>query len=81
MCNQIPNTCIPKEDFSALNTEVRQIWSKIPNDMKAVMLRSRTANSNYGVNDHSKNSYKTVKPPYYPPRKFTTAHLHALLLN
>ena len=23
--------------------------------------------------------YKTVKPSYYPPRKFTTAHFHELL--
>lgn len=47
--------------------------------MKAVTLRSRTRNSNDGVNNHSKNVYKIVKPPSYPPKKFTTAHLHELL--
>ena len=46
MCNQSPNTCMPKEDLSSLGPEVRQIWSKIPNDTKAVMLRSRTGNLN-----------------------------------
>ena len=42
-------------------------------------LLSRTINSNDGVNNHSKNSYENVTPPSYPPRKFTTAHLHELL--
>ena len=43
-----------KEDFSALSPEVRKIWSKIPNEMKAVTLRNRNRNSNDGVNNHSK---------------------------
>ena len=47
--------------------------------MRAVMLRSITVNSNDVVNNHSKNAYKTVKPPSYHPRKLTTAHFHALL--
>ena len=47
--------------------------------MKAVMLRSRTGISNEGVNNHNKNIYKTIKPPSYPPIKFTKAHLHKLL--
>ena len=47
-----------KEDFSTLRPEVRKFWSKIPNDMKAVILRSRTVNINEGVGNHSKNSYK-----------------------
>ena len=47
--------------------------------MKVTMLRSRTGSFNDGANNHSKNVYKTVKPPSYPPRKFTTAHLHELL--
>ena len=54
MSNQILNTYMLKEDFSALSPEVRQIWSKIPNDMKAVIFRSRTVNSNDCVNNHSK---------------------------
>ena len=51
-----------KEDFSALSLEVMKIGSNVPNDMKAVMLRSRSGNSNYVVNNNSKNIYKTVKP-------------------
>ena len=47
--------------------------------MKAFMLLSKNGYSNDGVNDQSKNIYKTVKPPSYPPRKFTKAHLHGLL--
>ena len=54
MYNQSQNAYAPKEYFSALSSEVRQICSKIPNDMKAVMLRSRTGNSNECVNNHSK---------------------------
>ena len=41
-----------KEYFSTLSPKVRQIWSKIPNNMKAVTLRSRTGNSNDGVSNH-----------------------------
>ena len=55
--NQSPNNNMPKEDFSTLSPEVRQIWCKIPNDIKVVTLRSRTVNSNDGVNNHSKNAY------------------------
>ena len=44
--NQISNTYMPKEDFSSLSTEVKQIWSKILNDMKAVILLNKTLNSN-----------------------------------
>ena len=79
MSNQIPNTFMPKKDFSALIPEVRKIWSKMPNDMKLVMLRSRTVNDNEGVNNHSKNSYKTTKSPSYLSRKFIKAYLHELL--
>ena len=55
MSHQSPNDYMPKEDSSALSPEVRQIWSKIPNDMKAVMFRSRTGNCNDGANNHNKN--------------------------
>ena len=37
MSNQSPNTYTPKEDFIALSTEVKQIWNKIPDNMKAVI--------------------------------------------
>ena len=47
--------------------------------MKEVMLRSRTGNSNEGVNNHSENVCRTVKPTSYPSRKFATAHLHELI--
>ena len=70
--NQSPNDHIPKEYFSTLSPEARKIWSNIPNDMKVVMLRIRTVNSNEVVDSHS-------KPTSYPPRKFTTAHLHEIL--
>ena len=70
---------MPKEHFSALSPEVRRPWSKIPPNMKAITLRSRTGSCNDGSNNHNKNVYKTVKPSSYPPRKFTTAHLYELL--
>ena len=79
MSNQSPNYHMPKEEFSAISPKVSRIWSKIPHDMKVVMFRSRTVNCNDGTNNHSKNVYVTVKPSSYPPRKFTTAHLHVLL--
>ena len=79
MANQNPNSYTPKEYFSVLSPEVRRTWSKMPPDMKAIILRSRTKSPNDGANNHSKNVYKPVKPPSYPPRKFTTAHLHELL--
>ena len=44
MADQSPNTYIPREDFSLLTPEVRQIWGKIPPDMKAIILRSKTGN-------------------------------------
>ena len=73
------NSHIPKEDYRSLSPEVRQIRSKILNDMKVVILRSRTGNRNAGVNNHSKDGYKTVKPPSFPPRKSTKANLYELL--
>ena len=79
MSNQSLNTCMPKEYFSALSPEVRRNWSKIPNDMKVFMLRSRIVNVNEGVNNHNANVYETVKPPSYSPRKFTKAYLHELI--
>ena len=47
--------------------------------MKAVMLRSRTVNSNDGVNNNNKNVYKLKKLPSFPPMIFTKAHFHELL--
>ena len=79
MSNQITNYYMPKENVSALSPEVRRIWSKTPPDMKEIILRSRTGSYNDGANNHSRNVYKTVKPPSYPPRKFNAAHLHELL--
>ena len=79
--NQSPNTQKLRECFSFLTHQVRQIWSKIPNDIKEVILRSRTENSNDGVNNHSKNIYKTTKPLCYPSRKFNKAQLHELLTD
>ena len=70
---------MPREDCISLSPEVGEIWIKILNCMKAFILRSRTVNSNDGVNNHIKNAYKTVKPPSYRPRKFNKAHLHELL--
>ena len=69
---------MPKEDHIPLSPEVGKIWSKIPNDMKVVMLRSRTLNFNEGVNKHGKDGCQTVKPLSLPPRKFTKAHVHEL---
>ena len=68
-----------KEDFSVLSPEVRKIWSKITNNMKAFMLLSRTADSNDGVNNHNIFFYQTLKPPSYPPMKFTKALMHEIL--
>ena len=79
MTNQSPNTYMPREDFSFLTPEVKQIWGKIPPDMKAIILRSRTGNRNEENVNRNKDSYKSVKPPSYPRRKFTKANLHELL--
>ena len=79
MTNQSPNTHTSKEDYSYLSPEVRKNWSKIPNDMKVVMLRSRTGNRNEGVNKNGKDGYATVKTSSLPPRKFTKDNLHELL--
>lgn len=79
MTNQSPNTCMPRENFSSLSPEVKQIWSKTPNDMKAIILLSKNGSGNEGVANHNKNSCKSVKPSSFPPRKFTKAHLHELL--
>ena len=79
MANKNTNSYVPKENFSALIPEVRRTWSKKPPEMKAIMLRIRTGSPNDGSNNHSKNVYKTIKPPSYPHRKFTTVYLHELL--
>ena len=76
---QSPNTCMPREDFRSLSPEVREIWSKIPNDMKAFMLRSRTGNSNERINKNIKYDYKTAKPPSFLHRKFIKANVHKII--
>ena len=57
---------MPKEVFITLSSELRKIWINIPNDMKAVMLRSRNGNLNEGVNHHSKDIHETLNPLSYP---------------
>lgn len=79
MHNQSPNAFIPKEDFSALSPKARRIWSKMPPETKAIILRRRTGSCNDCANNHSKNIYKTIKPPSYPPKKFSAAHLYYIL--
>ena len=79
MTNQSPNTYIPREDFSSLTPEVKQIWGKIPPDMKAIILRRRTGNRNEETINRNKDGCKSVKPPSHLRRKFTKAHLHELL--
>ena len=79
MTNQSPNTYMSREDFSFLTPEVKQIWGKIPPDMKAIILRSRTGNRNEETINRNKDGCKSVKPPSHLRRKFTNAHLHELL--
>ena len=79
MKNQSPNAHTPKEDCRSLSPEARKMLSKIPNEIKVVILRSRTGNINEGVNKHGKDGCTTVKKSSFPPRKFTKANLHELL--
>ena len=78
MTNQSSSTCVPREEFSSLSPEVKQILGKIPNNMKAIISCSRTGSGKEGATNHSKNGCKSIKPLSFPPRKFTKAHLHEL---
>ena len=79
MTNQSPKAYRPKEDYRYFSPEGRHIWCNILNGMKAFVLRSRSVNLNEGVNKHSKDGYKTLKPLSLPAMKFTKANLHQLL--
>ena len=61
------NVYAPKEDHSSLTPEVREIWSKIPNYMKAIILRGRNGNQNERANDHGKDSHKHARLPSFNP--------------
>ena len=32
------NICMPKEDDRSITPDLREIWNKIPNEMKAIIL-------------------------------------------
>ena len=59
MVNKNPNAYTSKEEFSALSPEARRIWSKIPPDMRAIILQSRAGSSNDGANNHINFFIKT----------------------
>ena len=68
--------------------EVRGLWSKIPNDMKTIIMQDRNKRGK-SSNSYSKNSFnsykpkstpfKSVKPSNYGNNSFTKANLHKLL--
>ena len=47
--------------------------------MKAIILRSKNRSGKEESTNYIKNGCKSVKPPSFPPRKFTKVHLHELL--
>ena len=77
--NQTPNAHTPNEDCNSLSPKVRDIWSKIPHDIKTVLLRGRNGSLSERINKYNKDDCKTAKPPSFAHKKYTKANLHELL--
>ena len=64
--NYNPDSCLPSKNDSSLTFEERDLWSKIPPNMKFIMLKDRNSNNRpnnrFNNNESNNPSYKTVKP-------------------
>ena len=81
--NPNPDSYFPFEDYSSLTPEERDLWRKIPPNMKSIILKGRNSDSRpssrFNSNKYNNPSYKTVNPPSYNGKPFTKANLHELL--
>ena len=64
MTSQSPNAHMTKGDCSSLTPEVREIWSKIPNETLSVILRGKSRSHNKRVSKHNKDSDKPMNRPF-----------------
>ena len=66
--NSNSDSCLPSEDYSSLTHEERDLWRKIPPNMKHTMLKGRNSsnrpNNRFNSNKSNDHSYKTVKPSF-----------------
>ena len=78
---------LPSEDCRLLSPEAKELWGKMQNDMKSIVLKCRNNdarhNNNYDKssfnnNEPKSNQFRTVKPPNYVNNSFTKANLHQL---
>ena len=63
--NSNPDSYLPSEDYSSLTREERDLWRKIPPNMKSIILKGRNSNNrrNNRFNNESNNPIsKTIKP-------------------
>ena len=81
--NPNPDSYLPSEDYSSLTPEERDLWRKIPPNMKSIILKGRNSNNRpnnrCNVNKTNNPSYKTIKSPPYYGKPFTKAKLHEIL--
>ena len=67
--NSKSDSYLPSEDYSSLTPEERELWRKIPPNMKSIILKGRIRNnipnSRFNINKSNNTSYKTVKHPSY----------------
>ena len=62
-----PDSYFPSEDCTSLTPEAKDLWRKLPPEMKAMILKGRNisnrSNNRSSSNNFNSSSNKTVKPP------------------
>ena len=76
MTNSNSDTYLPSEDYDSLTPEAKEVRSKLPSDVKSIILKDR---SNKPSNKFNSHKHKSMKPSSYKIKPFTKANLHELL--
>lgn len=80
------SSCLSQEDFKHLTCEHRELWGKMPRDMKSIILNNKgskanlvLSHSNGNSNSNSKSSYKNLNPSSCSNEPIARANLHEIL--
>ena len=64
--NSNSDSYLPSDDYYSLTPEERDLWRKIPPNMKSIILKGRNSNNRpndrFNNNEYNNPSYITIKP-------------------
>ena len=79
------NSYLPLEDYNSLTSDAKELWRKLNNDMRSILLKGRNATTNSDINSVNRfnktksNECEFVMPLSCKGKHFARANLHEFL--